>query len=241
MKIYTLRFYCSYEELGSTSHIFNQQPIQQVDSFTITLYRHYRDSDHVQKHGMITITLMLFLSISRNSICKDKHDTLHMRINSEDNNTFVPDATFLVEDHIMNDKDLVSNSEIETTKRFTYRLNFNPYMNNTENLEVMHEGHALKFINGTIHIVSSYAIPPVDENDEGTLDTLTSLKDTVLDFNINKAIEASKFNDTFLIDIAPTVSQEEDLKITADTPLDLGTIIDTGIPCTQEELWKRES
>ena len=232
----------NYEELGSTSHIFNQQPIQQVDSYYNNLYRHTIEklrsctetwNDY---HNANAVPFYIKEPVS----ARINDDTLHMRINSEDSNTFVPDAsTFLVEDHIMNDKDLVSNNEIETTKRFTYRLNFNPYMNNTENLEVMHEGHALKFINGTIHIVSSYAVPPVDENDEGTLDTLTSLKDTVLDFNISKAIEASKFNDTFLIDIAPTVSQEEDLKIKADTPLDLGTIIDTGIPCTQEELWKR--
>ena len=232
----------NYEELGSTSHIFNQQPIQQVDSYYNNLYRHTIEklrsctetwNDY---HNANAVPFYIKEPVS----ARINDDTLHMRINSEDSDTFVPDAsTFLVEDHIMNDKDLVSNNEIETTKRFTYRLNFNPYMNNTENLEVMHEGHALKFINGTIHIVSSYAVPPVDENDEGTLDTLTSLKDTVLDFNISKAIEASKFNDTFLIDIAPTVSQEEDLKIKADTPLDLGTIIDTGIPCTQEELWKR--
>lgn len=233
----------NYEEPGSTSHIFNQQPIQQVDSYYNNLYRHtierlrtctetwndYHNSNAVPFYIQQPVTARI------------NDDTLHMRINSEDSNTFVPDAsTFVVEDHIMNDKDLVNSNEVTTTKRFTYRLNFNPYMNNTEYLEAMHKGHTLKFINGTIHIVSSYAVEPVDENDEGTLDTLTSLKTDVMDFDINKAIKVSKFNDNFLIDIAPTVAQEEDLKVKADTPLDLGTIVDTGIPCTQEELWKRD-
>lgn len=233
----------NYEELGSTSHLFNQQPIQQVDSYYNNLYRHTIERLRTctetwnDYHNSNAVPFYIQEPVS----ARINDDTLHMRVNSDDSDTFVPDAsTFVVEDHIMSDKDLVANSEIASTKRFTYRLNFNPYMNNKENLEVMHEGHALKFINGTIHIVSSYAVPPVDENDEGTLDTLNSLKANVFDFDVNKAIKVSKLNDNFLVDIAPTAAQEEDLLIDGDTPLDLGTIIDTGIPCTQEELWRRD-
>lgn len=232
----------NYEELGSTSHLFNQQPIQQVDSYYNNLYRHTIERLRTctetwnDYHNSNAVPFYIHEPVS----ARVNDDTLHMRINSEDSNTFVPDAsTFLVEDHIMSDKDLVDSSDIATTKRFTYRLNFNPYMNNSEHLEAMREGHTLKFSNGTIHIVSSYAVPPVDNNDDGTLDTLNNLKANVLDFDVDKAIKLSKLNDNFLIDIAPTLDDEAALKIDGDTSLDLGTIIDTGIPCTQEELWNR--
>ena len=138
----------NYEELGSTSHLFNQQPIQQVDSYYNNLYRHTIERLRTctetwnDYHNSNAVPFYIQEPVS----ARINDDTLHMRVNSEDSDTFVPDAsTFVVEDHIMNDKDLVASSEVMTTKRFTYRLNFNPYMNNTENLEVMHEGHALKF------------------------------------------------------------------------------------------------
>lgn len=233
----------SGDEIGLKSHIFNQQPIQQVDTYYNNLYRYTIEKlrtctetwNDYHNSNAVPFYIKKCVSVRIND------DSLHMRDNVfyQNSQSFVPDSsTFVVEDRVITDKEFVSTSEITTTKRFSYRLNFNPYMNNVENMVNVSGGRCIKFINGTIHIVSGWLEEPTEGvEDSGVLDTLQTLQN-IIQFDIPTAIAKSKFNDTFLIDIAPTINDEIPLRINASTALDPGTLIDTGIPCTQEELWK---
>jgi hypothetical protein len=211
-------------------HQYNDEPIQQVDTYYNNLYR-----STIERLKTQTETW------------NDYHNAGSVPFYIEDcavqcdDDLEIPNPlVFTLEDHKAYDDQFTINRNI---RRMTFKLNFNPFKSDSNYFMKSYESedesdirNRFRFINGFIHIVSSYLEKPTEQNPDGVFESINDLK-RFLDFPTADAIKLSKLNDNIFVDSALTVSDEEYYTLNGDSKLYPGTIINTGVKCTQKKLY----